>query len=157
MKLTLLNTGKTDVSYLQTGISDYAKRISHLIDFSVKDVPVKKISRNESPQQLCIREGEIIKKHIAGFDRIVLLDERGREFGSRDFAGWIQQQMNQGIRQMAFITGGAWGFSDELYKLADFKLSLSKMTLTHQMVRLLFTEQLYRAMTLINGIPYHND
>jgi len=157
MKLTLLNIGKTDVPYLQTGIADYTKRISHFLDFTVKDLPVKKISRNETPQQLCMREGEIIKKHIAGFDRIVLLDEQGKEFNSRDFAGWIQKLMNQGVRQVAFVTGGAWGFTEDIYRMADHKLSLSKMTLTHQMVRLLFAEQLYRALTLIKGIPYHND
>lgn len=157
MKLTLLNIGKTDTTCMREGINDYSKRINHFIDFSVVDLAVKKVSKKESPQQLLKREGEILEKALKKSQIIVLLDEKGREYSSRDFAGWLEKMMNQGVKQISFVTGGAYGFSKDLYKVADYKFSLSKMTFTHQMVRLLFAEQLYRAFTIIKGIPYHND
>jgi 23S rRNA (pseudouridine1915-N3)-methyltransferase len=157
MKFTLFNTGKTDTGYIQTGTGEYARRINHFIDFSIVDIAVKKAGRSESPRQINEREGESVIKAIQPYTLKVLLDEKGKEYTSREFAGWLEKTMNQGSKQVAFITGGAYGFSDELYKTADLKISLSKMTFTHQMARLFFVEQLYRALTLIKGIPYHND
>lgn len=149
--------GKVDVPFLQEGIGEYHKRINHLIPFEITDLKLKKQSRNETPEQLTAREGEAFAKVIANSPVIILLDEKGKEMDSRGFSGWLGEQMNRGAKELSFVTGGAFGFSEDMYRKAQFKMSLSKMTFTHQLVRLVFVEQLYRAMTLLKGIPYHND
>ncbi|MBA7529669.1 Ribosomal RNA large subunit methyltransferase H [subsurface metagenome] len=145
------------MSYLKQGIEDYCKRVTHFIDFSIVDLPNAKTGHNIPPEIVKKKEGEIITKALSKSDFIVLLDENGSEFTSRKFAGWLNNLMNQGYKQLAFVSGGAYGFSEDIHKLAGYKLSLSKMTWPHQMVRLLFVEQLYRACTILKGMNYHND
>jgi 23S rRNA (pseudouridine1915-N3)-methyltransferase len=157
MKLVLYNIGKTDVPYLKEGLEDYYSRIGHFIDFSIIDLPPVKYGKNLTPEMLCDKEGEIICKAVAKSNIIILLDEKGEEYSSRSFSVWLGTMMNKGTKQVAFVIGGAYGFSPAVYKLAHQKLSLSKMTYPHQLVRVIFAEQLYRALTLIKGIPYHND
>jgi 23S rRNA (pseudouridine1915-N3)-methyltransferase len=157
MKFSLFNIGKTNTPYLQQGVYDYSDRISHYIDFSVIDLPVVKHSKNLAPGLLCIKEGEMLMPYLKKFNTIILLDEKGKEYTSRKFSEYLNLIMNQGKKQIAFVTGGAYGFSGDIRKMADYTISLSQMTFTHEMVRLVFLEQLYRALTLIKGIPYHND
>ena len=157
MKLVLMNVGKTDESYLQQGILEYTHRISRFAELSLMDLPALKARRKEPPAELCRREGELILKTAQPFKPKVLLDEKGRQYSSREYAAWLQKIMSQGWKEMVFITGGAYGFSEEVYREADYSISLSRMTFTHQMVRLVFLEQLYRAFTILKGMPYHND
>lgn len=157
MKTVLVIVGRTDASWLHLGIDEYIKRIGRYIPFQVSVIQDVKRSKATPEAVLKKEEGVQILKKIAPGDVMVLLDENGTNFSSRDFAGFLQKQMNSGIRNLFFVIGGAYGFSDEVYQRCDFKLSLSKMTFSHQMVRLIFTEQLYRAMTIINNEPYHHD
>lgn len=157
MKLTLYNIGKTDSSYIVDGIEDYVKRINHFIDFSIIYLPNIKHSKNLGSELICKKEGEMLLKATAKCNFIVLLDEKGKEFSSTGFAKWFSGIMTQSYRDVAFIIGGAYGFSPEVYRKASLKISLSKMTFTHQLARLFFVEQLYRAFTIIKGIPYHNE
>lgn len=157
MKIRLVNIGKIDVPFLEEGVKEYTRRINHLLPFEITDLKVKRQSKNESPEQVKQREGEQLLKVITNSSYVIMLDEKGKEFSSRAFSSWMGEQMNQGQKELVFISGGAFGFSEEIYKKANLKISLSKMTFTHQMVRLIFTEQLYRAMTLLKGLPYHND
>jgi len=157
MKITLLNIGKTDSAIIREGITDYQKRLGFFIDFSIVDLPDIKQAKNLSSEQIRQKEGELIIKSVIKADIVVLLDEKGTEYSSREFSDWLTKMIIQGCRHLVFVTGGAYGFSDGVYKLAQFKISLSRMTFTHQMVRLIFTEQLYRAFTILKGIPYHND
>jgi 23S rRNA (pseudouridine1915-N3)-methyltransferase len=157
MKFTLYNVGKTDNNYIKEGIGDYLKRIGHFIDFSVVDLPEVKQKKNLTPENIKLKEGEMLLKYLSKTDIVVLLDENGTEYTSRGFSDWLNKLINQGSKQVSFVTGGAYGFSDDVYKKAHFKISISKLTFTHQLVRLVFIEQLYRACTIIKGIPYHND
>lgn len=157
MKLSLFFTGKTSFKYLDIGISDYEKRIKRYIDFEIKIIKDFKASKSMPAKTVKIKEGEQILKHINKSDFLVLLDEKGKMFTSREFAQFIHNKQNTGTRHLVFLVGGAYGFSEEIYKRANAKLSLSKMTFSHQPIRLLFTEQVYRAFTLIKGEPYHND
>jgi 23S rRNA (pseudouridine1915-N3)-methyltransferase len=157
MKFQLFNIGKPDTDFLAAGINNYSERLKHFIDFTIIDLPVLKQGKNLSAESFKQKEGEIIKKAIIKCDIVIILDENGTEYDSRSFADWFNKIMNKGIKQVAFITGGAYGFSEDIYKMADYKISLSKMTYTHQLVRLVFMEQLYRACTIIKGLPYHND
>jgi len=157
MKVTLFNIGKTDKLFIKEAISDYHKRIGFFVDFSIVDLPDVKLAKNMNPQQIKQKEGEALMKFILKADICILLDEKGVEYTSRGFSEWLTKILNQGSKHIAFVTGGAFGFSEEIYKLAHYKMSLSKMTFTHQLVRLVFVEQLYRSFTIIKGIPYHND
>jgi 23S rRNA (pseudouridine1915-N3)-methyltransferase len=157
MKLVLYTIGKTDVPYIREGIDDYLKRIRHFIDFSIVDLPLIRHNKNYTPELLCHKEGEMIIQSVSKSNIIILLDEKGKEYTSRSFSEWLDKLMTSGVRQVSFVVGGAYGFSDDVYKLAHQKISLSQMTLPHQLIRLFFAEQLYRAFTLIKGIPYHND
>jgi 23S rRNA (pseudouridine1915-N3)-methyltransferase len=157
MKITLVNIGKIDQSFIREGITDFQKRIGYFVDFSIVDLPEIKQARSLSPDQVKQKEGEQLLKFLSKSDLCILLDERGTELSSRGFSSWLEKNMNQGTKHIIFVTGGAYGFSEDIYKVARQKISLSQMTFTHQMVRLIFTEQLYRALTLIKGIPYHND
>jgi len=155
MKITLLQTGKTRFGYLQEGINDYHKRISHYLPFEEITIPDLKNTKNLGVPEIKKKEGEMILKFIDKSVRLILLDERGKQEDSEKFAAFIVKNMNSG-RDIVFLIGGAYGFSEEVYSRADEKISLSKMTFSHQLVRLIFAEQLYRAMTIIRGEPYHH-
>lgn len=145
---------KTDVGYLREGIEDYVGRLKHYVGFVVDVVPGLK--GQLPPDEVRKREGELILKRLRPSDCVVLLDEHGREFTSVGFADYLQRQMNAGVRELVFVVGGAFGFSNEVYAVASGKISLSQMTFNHQMVRLFFVEQLYRAFTIIRHEKYHN-
>lgn len=157
MKIALLQTGKTTEKYIAEGVDNYCARIRRYSGFEIITLPEIKNTRNMSLNEMKEKEGRKIIQSLAKDDYIVLLDEKGKEFRSIEFAEWIERKLMSQIKRILFISGGAWGFSEEVYKLADMKLSLSQMTLSHQMVRLLFTEQLYRAFTIIRGEPYHHE
>lgn len=156
MRITLIVVSKTDVSYVKAGLDDYLSRLKHYVDFEIVTVQPKTAS-SASPEMVKKQEGELIIRQLQKADRIVLLDERGKEFRSVEFADYIQRQANAAVRNLCFVIGGAFGFSEEVYKVAHEKISLSKMTFNHQMVRLFFTEQLYRAFTILNHEKYHNE
>lgn len=149
--------GRTDEAWLTSGIDEYIKRINHYVPF--QDIVIQDVRKGKNmPAQVVKKdEGLQILKKISPGDVVVLLDEKGSVNSSREFAAFFQKQMNSGIRNLFFIIGGAYGFSDEVYERSDFKISLSRMTFSHQMVRLIFAEQLYRAMTILNNEPYHHD
>jgi 23S rRNA (pseudouridine1915-N3)-methyltransferase len=156
MKITLLTIGKTENNYLVDGIKIFKERLVHYIKFEIMEIETPKQIRKLSPDALKEAEGRLILKAIQGMDHIVLLDEKGKTFTSEQFADWLQKLMNAGTRHLVFIVGGAYGFSDEVYQAANSKVALSALTFSHQMVRLFFTEQLYRAFTILKNEPYHN-
>ena len=157
MKITLLTVGKTDVKWVREGLELYSSRLVHYIPFSLVEIPELKNVSALSQDQIKSREGELILKHIKPADELVLLDEHGREFRSVEFAEFIEGRMSRSSRDLVFVIGGAYGFSKEVYSRADSKISLSKMTFSHQMVRTIFAEQLYRAFTIMRGEPYHHE
>ncbi|MCE9538314.1 MAG: 23S rRNA (pseudouridine(1915)-N(3))-methyltransferase RlmH [Bacteroidetes bacterium] len=134
----------------------YEQRLKHYISFETIVIPDLKNTKALSIEQQKQKEGELIFKNIQSSDRLILLDENGKEYSSVNFSDFIQQQMNSGIKNIVFVVGGPYGFSEEIYKRAHGKISLSKMTFSHQMVRLFFVEQLYRAMTILKNEPYHH-
>ena len=156
MKIVFLVIGKTDESYLDTGILKYIKRLEHYVPFEMKIIPDIKNRKTLTEEQQKKAEGELILSNINIGDDLVLLDENGKTFSSVAFSQWIEKQMNGGSKRMIFIVGGPYGFSKEVYAKAKFKISLSEMTFSHQMIRLIFVEQLYRAFTIIKGEPYHH-
>lgn len=157
MKCTFLTLGKTDEAWLQQGIEVYRKRISHYISLEwVENVMPKKYNALP-PEQLMAKEAEVIEQYIKRADFVVLLDEHGRQMRSVGFADFLQHRMNQSVKNLLFVTGGAWGFDPSVYKKAHLKLSLSDMTFSHQMIRLFFAEQLYRAFTILRNESYHNE
>ncbi len=156
MKICLLVIGKTDESYLQKGIEIFLKRIPHYIPFEMKIIPDLKNSKNMSEDQQKEREGELILQQVTTADELILLDENGNEFSSVEFARFLEKKMVSGIKRLFFVIGGPYGFSQAVYSRANGKTSLSKMTFSHQIVRLIFAEQLYRAMTILKGEPYHH-
>lgn len=157
MKVTLICIGKTDDKYIQEGCEVYIKRLQHYFKTEVSIIPDLKNVHKMDTQERKKKECQLILKQIETSDTVILLDEKGKEFSSRAFAQDIQKKMNSGAKRVVFVIGGAFGFSDEMYQRATGKLSLSKMTFSHQMVRLFFLEQLYRANTILNNEPYHND
>lgn len=156
MNIKLIVVSKTDVPYLQTGIDEYVGRLKHYCDFELVVVPALKNAGKASPDEVKEREGELILKQLAKVDQVVLLDEHGTEYTSVGFADYLQRQMNAGVRSLAFVVGGAYGFSKSVYSADNQKISLSQMTFNHQMVRLFFLEQLYRAHTILRHEKYHN-
>jgi 23S rRNA (pseudouridine1915-N3)-methyltransferase len=156
MKICLLVIGKTDESYLQSGIGIFLKRIPHYIAFEMKVIPDLKNSKNLSEQQQKEKEGELILQQINLSDELFLLDEQGMESSSVEFARFLEKKMVAGIKRLVVVIGGPYGFSNNVYSRANGKISLSRMTFSHQMVRLIFVEQLYRAMTILKGEPYHH-
>ncbi|MBR1388628.1 MAG: 23S rRNA (pseudouridine(1915)-N(3))-methyltransferase RlmH [Prevotella sp.] len=156
MKTLLILVGKTADRHFQAGISDYAGRISHYMPFELVTIPELKNTKSLSEDQQKTAEGELILKLIQPSDTVVLLDEHGRELRSIEFARWLEQKRNT-ARRLVFIIGGPYGFSPAVYARANEQLSLSKMTFSHQMIRLVFTEQVYRACTIIKGEPYHHE
>lgn len=157
MKITLLAIGKTQSGYLNSGIDQYISRIGHYLPMEFKVLPDIKGTKGLTEQQQKEREGTAILSSLQGGDAVILLDERGREMTSREFAGFIEGKMNSGLKRLVFVIGGPYGFSKEVYDRCDGKISLSRMTFSHEMVRLFFTEQVYRAMTILRGEPYHHD
>lgn len=156
MKIKLLMIGKNREKFIEDGYLFYTKRVLNYLPFEGVIIPPPKISANLSPEETKLREGELLIKKMKGDDFVVLLDEKGKSFTSGGFAGFLQQRMNSGIKTLTFVTGGAYGFSEEMYGIAHAKLSLSPMTFPHQLVRVIFMEQLYRAMTILRNEPYHN-
>ncbi|MBQ7042277.1 MAG: 23S rRNA (pseudouridine(1915)-N(3))-methyltransferase RlmH [Muribaculaceae bacterium] len=157
MKITLLAIGKTNAKYLQEGIEQYTKRLSHYIPFELKILPDVKTTKALTTDKQKEMEGEMFMSAIQQGDWVTLLDERGKEFTSRDFASYIDKKMITIPKNLIFIIGGPYGFSKAMYDRANEKLSLSKMTFSHEMIRLFFVEQIYRAMTILKGEPYHHD
>ncbi len=157
MNVLLLMVGKTEDDYLKEGITIFEKRLKHYLNYQTIVIPSLKNSKNLLSDDFKTKEGDEILKHTAKVDFIVLLDEKGKSFHSKDFAAFLQKQMNSGIKNLMFVVGGAFGFSNKVYEKADLKISLSDMTFSHQMIRLLFTEQLYRAFTILKNEPYHNE
>lgn len=157
MKTILLVVGKTVEPHFISGINDYIQRTRHFLTFEMEVIPDLKNTKNMSMEQQKEKEGELISKSFQAGDVIVLLDENGKEYRSVDFAGWMQKKMLNVNKRLVFVIGGPYGFSDKVYQLAHEKISLSKMTFSHQMIRLIFVEQLYRVMTILNGGPYHHE
>jgi 23S rRNA (pseudouridine1915-N3)-methyltransferase len=157
MKITLLLTGKTNESYIKDGFLIFEKRLKHYITFNAVILPDLANTKNLELNLIKEKESELQLKYIDTTDFVVLLDEKGTEYRSVDFAGFLQQRMNSSIKNLVFIIGGPYGFADSTYKRANAKISLSKMTFSHQIVRLLFIEQLYRAFTIIRNEPYHHE
>lgn len=157
MEIILLTVGKTETVYLQTGIDEYCRRLKRYIPFAIKCLPDIKNARKLTESQQKEEEGKMILNELSSSDHAVLLDEKGESFTSRGFSEFIQKCMTGGKKRIVFVVGGPYGFSPNVYSRADAKISLSKMTFSHEMVRLFFTEQVYRAMTILRGEPYHHD
>ncbi len=157
MRISLLCIGKTDSAEIRRLIDYYTARLPRHIGFEIIEIPDIKNAKNLSPDQIKKEEAKAFQLHMKNGDHVVLLDERGKQYSSREFAAKLDERMNSSVKQLSFCMGGAYGFSDEMYNRADEKISLSKMTFTHQMVRLFFVEQIYRAFTILQGKPYHND
>ena len=157
MKIVLTVVGKTTDKHFVASIQEYVQRISHYIPFSIEVIPELKGTKNLSEKEQKEREGELILKSFLPGDYIVLLDEHGNERRSIEFAQWMQKKMSAGPKRLIFVVGGPYGFSEAVYAAAQEKVSLSQMTLSHQMIRLLFVEQIYSAMTILNGEPYHHE
>ena len=156
MKIVLLAIGKTNEQYLIEGISQYQKRLKHYTQFEILEIPSIKNTKNFTNTELIKREGKLILKQLQSSDHVVLLDNKGKGFTSPKFAEKIQSWMLSGKKCLVFVIGGAYGFSDDVYARGNEKLSLSKMTFSHQMVRLFFVEQIYRGYTILNNEPYHH-
>lgn len=156
MKITLLVVGKTTSAQVESLIQEYQKRLTHYIPFALQVIPELKNTKVLTLDQQKQAEGELILRAVAQSADLVLLDEHGKEFRSIEFADYIQKKMSSG-RDVVFVVGGPYGFSEAVYQRANGKISLSKMTFSHQMVRLFFVEQIYRAMTILRGEPYHHE
>jgi 23S rRNA (pseudouridine1915-N3)-methyltransferase len=156
MNIKLIAIGKTDNKSLQTLIDDYSKRLSFYIKFNLEIIPDIKNVKNLSESQQKEREGELILSKLTPTDELILLDENGITFSSVGFSDYLQKKMNSSVKSLVFIIGGPYGFSEEVYKKSQGKISLSSMTFSHQMVRLFFIEQLYRGFTILKNEPYHH-
>lgn len=156
MTIKLLAIGKTDNKALQLLIEEYQKRLNFYIKFQLEIIPDLKKVKNLSEEQQKQKEGELILNAINSSDILVLLDENGKQMDSISFSNYLQKHMNSGIKQLVLVIGGPYGFSDDVYKQAQGKISLSKMTFSHQMVRLFIIEQLYRGFTILKNEPYHH-
>ena len=157
MKVKFICIGKTGKSFLEEGENEYLKRLKHYIPVERIEIPDLKNAKKLTFDQIKDQEGKEILSKIQAGDHLILLDERGDFYSSVQFSNFLQQKFNSGGKAIAFVVGGAYGFSDEVYTAAAGKISLSKMTFSHQMVRMIFFEQLYRAMTILRGEPYHHE
>lgn len=157
MKIVLAVIGKTDAGYFTDAINEYRNRLVHYIPFEMVVIPDVKNVKNLSVDQQKEKEGDLILKFLQPGDYLVLLDEKGKEFSSMQFAAYIERKTHSIPKCLVFLVGGPYGFSEPVYQAAQEKVSLSKMTFSHQMIRLLFIEQLYRAMTILNNEPYHHE
>lgn len=157
MRLILLTIGKTDIAWVRAGLEMYCSRLKHYVAFELIEIPELKNVSALSKEQIKQKEGELALKQIKASDSVILLDERGKKYRSLEFARMLEDKMAHTSSNIVFVIGGAYGFSDQLYSRADSKLSLSDMTFSHQIVRAIFAEQLYRAFTIIRGEPYHHE
>ena len=157
MRIKLLVIGKTDDKNLGQLIKKYQQRLNHYINFEIEIIPDIKNVKNLSQLQQKEKEGELILSKLKNTDQLVLLDEKGKEYRSLDFANFLQKKMNSGIKQLVLVIGGPYGFSEAVYKKTMGKVSLSKMTFSHQMIRLFVVEQLYRGFTILKNEPYHHE
>ena len=157
MKITLLAVGKTEDKYLIDGIEKYLNRLKHYIGFSIVIIPDIKNTKNLTQAQQKSKEAELILKQISNLDTVILMDEKGKKYTSILFADYLNKQMIGSVQQLVFIIGGPYGFDDSVYKRGNGSISLSDMTFSHQMVRLFFVEQLYRAFSILKGEPYHHE
>ncbi len=157
MKIILLLIGKTDASFLTDAINEYKNRLGHYIPFEMAIIPDIRNVKNLSEIQQKEKEGELLLKALQPGDHVVLLDEKGKEFTSMQFASYIEKKQHTVSKRLVFVVGGPYGFSESVYNAAAEKIALSKMTFSHQMVRLFFIEQLYRAMTILHNEPYHHE
>lgn len=157
MKIKLLAIGKTDNKQLTHLIEEYQNRLKHYIKFDFEVIPDLKNAKNLSEEQQKEKEGELILARLQNTDQLVLLDDKGKQFTSVEFANHLQKKMNSGIKQLVLVIGGPYGFSQTVYEKAQGKVSLSKMTFSHQMIRLFMVEQLYRAFTILRNEPYHHE
>ncbi len=156
MKIELWMIGKTNFDYLSEGITLYEKRLKHYLNFELVILPDVKIGKKESIAQIKIKEGEALLSKCSDSDYLILLDDKGKQYTSEAFALQMERYLQMSVKKVVFIIGGAYGFSEEVYQRANAKISLSTMTFSHQMVRLIFVEQLYRAMTILKNEPYHH-
>ncbi|MBR4533151.1 MAG: 23S rRNA (pseudouridine(1915)-N(3))-methyltransferase RlmH [Bacteroidaceae bacterium] len=157
MKLLLLVIGKTTDRHVQALIDDYSSRVGHYVPFSLETVPELRNTHALSSEQQKTQEAELIRKQLQPGDHLVLLDEHGTERRSVDFASWLGKRMAAGARRIVFVVGGPYGFDASIHQLANEEISLSQMTFSHQLIRVLFVEQLYRACTILRGEPYHHE
>jgi 23S rRNA (pseudouridine1915-N3)-methyltransferase len=157
MKILLLVIGKTDEKYLIEGMDKYRNRLKHYIGFDYEEIPDIKNRKSLSEAQQKKQEGDLILTKINAGDKLVLLDDKGKDYSSISFSKHLQQQMNSGIKRLVFVVGGPYGFDASVYAKSQGKLSLSKMTFSHQMIRLFMVEQVYRAMTILKNEPYHHE
>ena len=157
MDLKLVTVGKTDVKWVKEGLDLYVSRLRHYVPFTLVEIPQLKNVSAFTQEQIREKEGELILKQVTPGDSVILLDERGKEYRSVEWAEWIRQRLARGGKGLVFVIGGAYGFSQAVYDRAEGMVSLSRMTFSHQMVRTVFAEQLYRAFTIIRGEPYHHE
>jgi 23S rRNA (pseudouridine1915-N3)-methyltransferase len=157
MKIKLIAIGKTDDKDLNALIMVYKERLKHYIKFELTIIPDIKNVKNLSQKQQKEKEGSLLLSKLHSGDQLIVLDEKGKDFRSLEFSNFLQKKMNSGIKQLVFVIGGPYGFSEEVYKKSQGKISLSKMTFSHQMIRLFFTEQVYRAFTILKNEPYHHE
>ncbi|MFR9619843.1 MAG: 23S rRNA (pseudouridine(1915)-N(3))-methyltransferase RlmH [Rikenellaceae bacterium] len=157
MNIELIVIGKTDSVEIQQIVGQYAKRVNHYCKFAITTLPDIKGNKSLSPKQQRMAEAQIILKQLNEQDYVVLLDERGAQYRSIEFAEWLQKRMNSGVKRLVIIVGGAFGFADEVCARSHAKISLSPMTFSHQIIRAIFAEQIYRAFTILNNEPYHNE
>ena len=157
MKITLAVIGKTEVGFVRQGIDEYVKRLQHYVPFNIQYIGDVKSTRNMSEAQQKTAEGKQLLGALETSDYVVLLDEHGTERTSMDYSQWLERRMASGSKQLVFVVGGPYGFSPEVYDRANEKISLSKMTFPHELVRLIFVEQLYRAFTILRHEPYHHE
>lgn len=156
MKIHILLIGKTNQDFVIKGVDEFCGRIKHYLPFEMEVIPDIKNTKNLSESQQKEREGELILKSLRPDDYLVLLDEKGKEFTSLQFAAYIEKKMQTVAKRLVFVIGGPYGFSDKVYNAASEKIALSKMTFSHQLIRLIFVEQLYRGLSIINNEPYHH-
>lgn len=157
MEICLLAIGRTEKEFIKHGLEEFTARLKRYVPFSITLLPDTKSAKNLTPELQKEKEGDSLLKEIAPSDLCILLDERGREHTSREFAAFLEKSLASGRRRLVFVVGGPYGFARKVYDRADGMVSLSRMTFTHEMVRLFFTEQVYRAMTILRGEPYHHD
>lgn len=157
MRITLLTVGKTDIPWVREGLEMYVSRLKHYVPFTVVEIPELKNVSSLSKEQIKQKEGELILKNVRPSDDVILLDEHGKEFRSVEFAAALGEKMSRTSGDICYVIGGAYGFSRQVYDRAGSLLSLSKMTYSHQLVRTVFAEQLYRAFTILKGEPYHHE
>ena len=157
MKITLAVIGKTEVGFVRQGIDEYVKRLQHYVTFNIQYIGDVKSTRSMSEAQQKVTEGKALLATLENSDHVVLLDEHGTERTSMDYSQWLQRRLASGSKRLVFVVGGPYGFSQEVYDRANEKISLSKMTFPHELVRLIFVEQLYRAFTILRHEPYHHE